>query len=133
MNPLYAGAALRANRRCEYCRAPEDIFNFHFEVDHIVPVVQGGANDLDNAALACPACNLFKSNALIGFDADTQTDVPLFHPRRALWNAHFRINAQNGQVEGTTPTGRATVARLQINHPDQIEARLLWMQLNLFP
>ena len=82
MNPLYAAVALRAQRRCEYCRAPEDIFNFHFEIDHIVPVALGGTNDPDNLALACPACNLYKSNALTGFDAATQSDVLLFHPRR---------------------------------------------------
>lgn len=133
MNPFYPGVALRARRRCEYCRAPEDIFNFHFEVDHIMPVALGGTNDFGNLALACPACNLFKSNFLTGFDADTQAEAPLFHPRHDLWNDHFRISAQNGQVEGLTPVGRATVTRLQINHPDQIEARLLWMQLNLFP
>ena len=133
MNPLYAAVALRAQRRCEYCRAPEDMFNFHFEIDHIIPVAPGGANGLDNMALACPACNLYKSNALVGFDTNTQADVPLFHPRRDIWNDHFHVRAQNGQVEGRTPTGRATIGRLQINHPDQLEARQLWMQLNLFP
>ena len=133
MNPFYAAVALRARRRCEYCRAPEDIFNFHFEIDHIFPGTLGGTNDLDNLALACPACHLYKSNALTGFDTVTQTDAPLFHPRRETWDNHFRLNTQNGNIEGATSTGRATVSRLQINHPDQIEARLLWMQLNLFP
>ena len=132
MNPFYAAVAARAQRRCEYCRAPEDIFNFHFEIDHIVPVALGGANILDNLALACPACNLYKSNALTGFDADTQADAPLFHPRHDIWNDHFRVRAQNGQIEGQTSTGRATIGRLQINHPDQLEARRLWRQLNLF-
>ena len=133
MNPFYAAVARRAGRRCEYCRAPEDIFNFHFEVDHIAPVALGGTNDADNLALACPACNLYKSNARTGFDAVTGADVPLFHPRLDLWGDHFRADVQNGHIEGVTPIGRATVARLQINHPDQVEARLLWMRLNLFP
>lgn len=133
MNPFYANVVRRAGRRCEYCRAPEDIFNFHFEVDHIFPAARGGTNALDNFALACPACNLFKSNFLTGFDLDTQTESPLFHPRREIWQEHFRVNLQNGHIEGVTPTGRATVSRLQMNHPDQIEARLLWMRLNLFP
>lgn len=133
MNPFYAAASQRAQRRCEYCRAPEDIFNFHFAVDHVFPIGLGGANDLDNLVLACPACNLFKSNALTGFDAVTQTDAPLFHPCLDLWTDHFHIYAQNGHIEGLTPTGRATIVRLQINHPDQVAARLLWMRLNLFP
>ena len=37
MNPRYAPVAERAGHRCEYCRAPEAIFNFPFEVEHIVP------------------------------------------------------------------------------------------------
>jgi len=133
MNPFYAVVALRAQRRCEYCRAPEDIFNFHFEVDHILPVALGGTNDLDNLALACPACNLYKSNARTGFDSETQAETSLFHPRHDLWNDHCRVEAQSGLIEGLTPVGRATVSRLRINHPDQIEARLLWVELNLFP
>ena len=133
MSPFYARVSQRAGRRCEYCRAPEDIFNFHFELDHIFPTARGGTNDLDNLALACPACNLFKSNFLTGFDAETQTETPLFDPRRDRWHDHFRPNTKNGRLEAVTPTGRATVSRLQMNHPDQIEARLLWMRLNLFP
>ena len=38
MNPLYAPVAARAAHRCEYCRAPEVIFNFRFEVEHIIPL-----------------------------------------------------------------------------------------------
>lgn len=31
MNPQYAAVAERALHRCEYCHAPEVIFNFAFE------------------------------------------------------------------------------------------------------
>ena len=37
MNPQYAEVARRAGHRCEYCHAPEVIFNFPFEVEHILP------------------------------------------------------------------------------------------------
>jgi len=30
MNPHYARVAQRAGHRCEYCRAPEAVFNFPF-------------------------------------------------------------------------------------------------------
>jgi hypothetical protein len=133
MNPFYTRVAERAERRCEYCQALEHIFNFHFEVDHIRPVAQGGTNALTNLVLACPACNLYKSNAQTGFDADTGADALLFHPRKDQWNEHFRINADTGHIQGLTPVGRATIAQLQINHPVQIEARQLWIQLALFP
>jgi len=37
MNLHYAQVALRAGHQCEYCRAPEVVFNFPFEVEHIIP------------------------------------------------------------------------------------------------
>ncbi|MDX2241996.1 MAG: hypothetical protein NW224_15025 [Leptolyngbyaceae cyanobacterium bins.302] len=38
MNPSYAAIAQRTNHRCEYCKAPEVVFNLPFEVEHIVPL-----------------------------------------------------------------------------------------------
>ena len=58
MNPAYPVVSERAEHRCEYCRAPELVFNFPFEVEHIVPVCRGGANTDANLALACRSCNL---------------------------------------------------------------------------
>ena len=63
MNPLYPGVAERAGERCEYCRAPEQVFNFAFEVEHILPRASGGDNASGNLALACEACNLYKSDS----------------------------------------------------------------------
>ncbi len=37
MNPLYFFVAERAHHRCEYCHAPESIFNAVLEVEHITP------------------------------------------------------------------------------------------------
>jgi 5-methylcytosine-specific restriction endonuclease McrA len=54
MNPCYAAIAERANHRCEYCQAPEVVFNFPFEVEHIIPIFRQGANNEANLALACP-------------------------------------------------------------------------------
>lgn len=133
MNPNYPAVALRARRRCEYCKAPEEIFNFPFEVDHIFPRSLGGSNATDNLALACPACNLFKSNATRGFDPENEVEKPLYNPREAQWTDHFHIDIETGHIEGITDIGRATISRLQINHSVQIEARLLWIRLNLFP
>ena len=81
MNPLYLATAERARHRCEYCLAPEEVFNFAFQVDHIRPQAHGGMDDTDNLALACQSCNAFKSDFVTGYDAETRTDVPLFHPR----------------------------------------------------
>jgi hypothetical protein len=133
VNPLYHAVAERADHRCEYCRAPEIVFNFSFEVEHIVPQAHGGTDDLDNLALACRACNLFKSDFETGPDHEGQAEVPLFHPRRDTWDRHFRANVESGEILGITPAGRATVRRLQMNRPRQITARRRWMLLELFP
>ena len=79
MNPHYPLVAERAAHRCEYCHAPEAIFNFPFEVEHIIPPSRGGVNDHSNLALACRACNLHKSDYLDEVDPETETVVRLFH------------------------------------------------------
>ena len=133
MNPHYRDVAARAGHRCEYCRAPEAIFNFPFEVEHIVPVSRGGPDEAANLALACRACNVLKADALTGVDETTGNEVPLFHPRRDAWDDHFRVDRGSGQIHGLTPVGRATVARLQMNRPLQLAARQQWARLGLFP
>jgi hypothetical protein len=133
VNPHYPAVAARAGHRCEYCRAPEAIFNFPFEVEHIVPIAHGGPHDEDNLALACRACNVTKADARTGLDDDTGADEPLFHPRRETWDAHFRVDRDLGLIVGLTPSGRATVARLQMNRSLQVAARRQWGRLGLFP
>ena len=57
MNPRYALVAARAEHRCEYCHAPEAIFNFKFEVEHVVPPGQVGSDTEDNWGLERDAQN----------------------------------------------------------------------------
>jgi len=133
MNPRYPLVAQRAANRCEYCRAPEATANFPFEVEHVLPQIQGGTNNADNLALACRSCNLYKSDAILAPDPATGQAVPLFHPRREAWAEHFVVDATTGEISGLTPTGRATVARLQMNSVFQLEARILWARLGLYP
>ncbi|MGO9913686.1 MAG: HNH endonuclease [Isosphaeraceae bacterium] len=133
MNPLYPLVAQRAGHRCEYCRAPEAIFNLPFEVEHIVPTSREGPDDESNCALACRSCNLYKSDQVEGRDDVTQEVVRLFEPRRDRWHEHFRIERDTATVLGLTPTGRATVAALQMNRAVQLAARQQWMLLGLFP
>ncbi len=133
MNPRYERVALRARHRCEYCYAPEIIFNFPFEVEHITPVSRHGIDAEYNWALACRSCNLYKSSHTAGIDPREQKENRLFHPRKDRWIEHFTENAENGEIEGITATGRATVVRLQMNSPTQVAARKQWMLLGLFP
>jgi len=133
MNPHYPRVAQRAGHRCEYCRAPEAIFNFPFEVEHILPTARAGADDEDNLALACRACNLYKADRVAGVDDQTGCLAALFHPRQNTWLEHFAVELPTGTIQGTTPVGRVTVACLQMNRPVQRAARLQWRRLGLFP
>jgi hypothetical protein len=133
MSRFYATVAARAEHRCEYCRALERLSNIAFEVEHIEPTAEGGSDPLNNLALACRSCNLFKSDALTGKDPETDAEIALFHPRRDNWTAHFRVDTDSGEIIGLTPTGRATVSRLQMNRPIALNARRLWIQFGVFP
>ena len=135
MNPHYPAVAERAAYRCEYCRAPEAVFNFAFEVEHVLPRAAGGGDGLDNLALACESCNRYKGDATAGRDdeAARQRPVPLFHPRRDHWNEHLRFDEETGHIQGRTATGRATVVRLRMNSAFQLRARPQWTRLRLYP
>ena len=74
---LYQAVATRARHRCEYCRAPEEVFNQEFEVDHVVPQASGGSDDFANLALACRSCNLRKGTAQRARDPETGQIVAL--------------------------------------------------------
>ena len=129
MNPHYPSVSARARHVCEYCHAPEAIFNLPFEVEHITPQASGGESNIYNLALACRSCNLYKSDAITAFDEQTQSTVRLFHPRRDRWSDHFTVNAETGEIEGSTDIGRATVFRLRINSTAQVAARKQWLKL----
>ncbi|MCC6417089.1 MAG: HNH endonuclease [Gemmataceae bacterium] len=133
MNPHYSVVAERAGHRCEYCHAPEAIFNFPFEVEHITPVSRQGANEESNLALACRACNLHKADHLAGEDEHTGKTVRLFHPRQDRWKDHFQVDRETGVIRGRTAVGRVTATRLNLNSPLQLDARQQWMRLGLFP
>ena len=133
MNRHYPQVAKRAEHRCEYCHAPKAIFNLPFEVEHIVPTSGGGPDDESNLALACRACNLYKSDQLSGVDETTREVVPLLHPRRDRWDEHFRVQSEDGTIQGLSPVGRVTVACLRMNRDVQREARRSWMRLKLYP
>lgn len=132
MNPRYPAVAERAGHRCEYCRAPEAVFNFPFEVEHILPPGAGGPDVDSNLALACRACNVSKSDHTHAADPDSNLLVDLFHPRRQRWDDHFRVDEQ-GMILGKTPTGRATAARLHMNSENQCIARRYWVRLEVYP
>ena len=133
MNPHYEQIALRARHRCEYCHAPEIIFNFPFEIEHIIPISLNGSDIKSNLALSCRSCNLYKSSHVTGIPPKEKNEISLFHPRKNKWKQHFTVNIEDGRIIGLTEIGRATIARLRMNREAQIIARKQWMLLEIFP
>ncbi|MEZ4865120.1 MAG: HNH endonuclease signature motif containing protein [Caldilineaceae bacterium] len=105
----------RANNRCEYYGLAQVGQAATFHIDHILPVTAGGQTITDNLALACVSCSLRKSARQTAIDLVTGKDEPIFHPRPQLWSDHFRWDGLS--ATGLTPTGRATVAALDMNRP----------------
>ncbi len=132
MNPLYPLVQVRARERCEYCHAPARLFNFALEVEHIIPVVSSGTNDLDNLALACRSCNAFKPKRQRSVDPKTNKSVALFHPRTDNWDDHFSPSESGLLIVGLTPTGRATIQALKMNSTEQQVAREQWKRLDVY-
>ena len=82
----------RAQNACEYCHLHQDdspLATLHIE--HIIPKIHGGSDDIDNLALACIDCNLHKGTNLTGIDPETNALAELFHPRRQEWKRAFRV------------------------------------------
>jgi len=103
----------RAANRCEYCGLAQAGQSATFHIDHAFPVSAGGATTAENLALACVSCSLRKSARQIVLDPQTGEIAPIFNPRQAQWREHFGWD--DVLVFGKTPTGRATVAALQMN------------------
>ncbi len=105
----------RARGLCEYCRSQMRFSTHEFSVEHILPVQRGGESTLDNLALACQGCNNFKFTKTEAEDPLTKNQAPLYHPRRQRWSDHFSWSYDGTRIVGRSPTGRATVAVLQLN------------------
>jgi hypothetical protein len=121
----------RAEQCCEYCQFPAEFAETPFQVDHIIPRKHGGPTEADNLALACFYCNTYKGPNLSGIDRETGEIVPLFHPRKDTWRDHFRW--EGPYVRSDTPTGRATIAVLNLNHPDHVIKRDALIAEGVFP
>jgi HNH endonuclease len=111
----------RAKDRCEYCCLSQAGQAATFHIDHIIPVVAGGATTSDNLALACVSCSLRKSARQTVTDPETNKEVPIFNPRPQVWIENFRWH--DVRVVGLTATGRGTVEALKMNRPMMLAIR----------
>ncbi|HKB00827.1 MAG TPA: HNH endonuclease signature motif containing protein [Gemmataceae bacterium] len=122
-----------ARYRCGYCLTAEEVVGTPMEVDHLVPETLGGPTEEDNLWLACTLCNDHKGNRISGADPLSGDVVRLFDPRHQVWTEHFRWTEVGDEIVGLTPTGRATVAVLQLNREIRVIARGLWVDAGWHP
>ncbi len=123
----------RANGYCEYCYALSDYSPNTFSIDHIIPQSLEGNHDISNLALSCTNCNNHKYNKIEHFDAITNQNIPLFHPRTDYWLNHFQWSSDGQLIMGLTSKGRVTVELLRLNRQSNINLRELLLLVGLHP
>ena len=139
MSKAYISTALRAQvlgdagGRCGYCRTSEEITGAELEMDHLVPEALGGPTTRENLWAACRQCNGAKSGRIEGIDPETGVTAPLFNPRRQRWSDHFAWADEGALIVGRTPTGRATVATIDLNRLALVRARRRWIAVGWHP
>jgi 5-methylcytosine-specific restriction endonuclease McrA len=127
---LRAEVIRRAKFRCEYCLIHEADGVFPHEVDHIVSRQHGGGDTPDNLAYACMVCNRYKGSNIASLSAAGEL-IPLFNPRKARWEKHFRLSG--AFIEPLDLTGEVTVRVLRLNIADRVLRRTLLQRLRKYP
>ena len=122
-----------ARFRCGYCLTSQAVVGPLLEIDHIIPEARGGFTEESNLWLACPLCNGHKADKTEAIDPDTGAVVALFNPRAQQWREHFEWIENGSVIRGKIPQGRATVVALQVNDPDAVVARRLWVSAGWHP
>ena len=128
---LRRAVAVRALYRCEYCRRPEIDSFIRYQSDHIISRKHGGKTVLENLAHACPICNNYKGSDLSTIIEEEGHIIPLFHPRKDDWFAHFEV--EDCQILPKTDIGAATIKLLKLNDISRILERIDLIEARLFP
>jgi HNH endonuclease len=120
----------RAGERCEYCLIAEIFISPH-EPDHIIAVQHRGPTSAENLALACFDCNRRKGPNISSVDPISGQIIPLFNPRRDIWQDHFQLDG--ARIVGVSPAGRATIELLDFNNPIRILIRKELQRIDRYP
>jgi len=110
---------------------PDKVAYHSHQIDHVVAVQHGGADDLSNLALCCVRCNRYKGPNLGSLDPESGELVAFFHPRKGQWSAHFQLS--EGHIRGITPEGRVTERLFRFNDQERILERLIWIEQGIYP
>jgi hypothetical protein len=123
----------RAKGCCEYCLSPVGFSPDPFSIEHIIPKTKGGADLDDNLAFSCQGCNGRKYNHVAAIDPISNISVSLFHPRKDEWHDHFIWSESGTDLIALSPTGRATIERLQLNRREVVNLRKLLILIGAHP
>ncbi len=103
------------------------------EVEHLLPRAKGGSDEEENLWLSCSLCNRYKGAQVSAVDPLSGDAVRLFNPRQDRWSDHFLWSADEVNIAGRTPEGRATVEALKLNNELAVEVRRNWVQAGWHP
>jgi hypothetical protein len=123
----------RSGGCCEYCISQALFSPDPLSIEHIIPRSRGGTHELDNLAVSCQGCNNLKYNHTEAIDPITGELALLYHPRQHRWSEHFAWSIDSTQMLGLTPTGRATIERLQLNREGVMNLRQLLGSIGKHP
>lgn len=111
---------------CGYCGKNGKVMHEKFHIDHFVPksLDESRKNDYYNLVLACPKCNLSKSDKWPTEDKDKPNDgiKGFVDPATEEYDKHLKRN-EDGYIEGITPVGESICEML---HFDIRRTDLYW-------
>lgn len=116
----------RAYYCCEYCQCMSEFIPVPFVMEHILPIVKGGTDELGNLAFACHHCNGAKYSKTTIWDEAAQQFIPLFHPRQNNWTTHFKWSDDFMEIISLTPIDRITINALGLNRDKVTNHRRLF-------
>ncbi len=95
-------------KMCGYCGKNSDIMKERFHIDHFVPKSLAPEKEKDyyNLVLACPKCNLTKSNKWPTKNKDVANNgsIGFVDPATSEYDEHL-IRDEKGFIRGITPLG----------------------------
>jgi uncharacterized protein (TIGR02646 family) len=117
---------------CGYCGKNAYIMHEHFHIDHFVPkkLDPDRINDYYNLVLACPKCNLTKSDKWPTKDKDCPHDerIGFVDPATPEYDEHLERN-EDGYIVGTTALGKQICNNLNF---DARRTDLFWKIKKLY-
>jgi len=123
----------RADWCCEYCKAFRAYATSLFCSEHIIPLVLGGGNELENLAYSCDICNINKATKTTTTDLKTGKEIPLLHPRKDNWYQHFKWSDDSLHIIGITLKGELTIQTLDMNREELVNLRKALKALDVHP